>query len=119
MPHDTKTVSLLRPKRTKKEMEAEMPSVGMDEGPRYPYGTSLSFEKDEIAKIDALKNVPAGAEVVIYAKGKVTEVRVTDKEKTSQKRHRVEIQVTDIAITGKKRLQDMNPTEYREERESK
>ena len=112
-------ISLKKPKMTeaqkKKQRDKEMT---MDyEGDNYPYGARISFEKDVIEKIKSLQNIEAGAQVSLYGKGKVTEVRVTDSDKSSRKRHHVEIQITDIGVGTKKRPEDMNPGEYREYRE--
>ena len=107
------TISLLRPK-IKEEPEA---TDIYEKESRYPYGTVLSFEKEEIAKIPALQGVEAGATVTIYAMGQVKEVRIVDSDNDSKKRERVEIQVTDIGIVAKKRRDDMTPKEYREDRE--
>ena len=107
------TISLLRPK-PKEDME--VPDIYENEN-CYPYGTTLSFEKEEIAKIPALQGVEAGATVTIYAMGQIKEVRVVDSDNDSKKRERVEIQVTDIGIVAKKRRDDMTPKEYREDRE--
>lgn len=99
MPHNIKTISLKRPKLTKKEREAEMPEVAEDQE-RYSYGTRIRFDEDEIEKIKTLKGIDAGAKVVIYGKGEVTEVRTTATadERGKKEREHVEIQITDISI---------------------
>ena len=90
-------VDMKKPKKTKAEMKEENTIGCYDEGDKYPYGLQLRFEKDEIEKLSSLKTIQAGDMVNIVAKGKVTEVRVTDKDK-GKNRHSVEIQIQSIDI---------------------
>ena len=57
-----KLVDIKRPKKTKKELEKEA-TVGYPKEDRYPYGSHLRFEKEEIEKIPALKDIKADAAV--------------------------------------------------------
>lgn len=91
-----KLIDLKRPKLTEKERK-EQATIGPSEENQYPYGSRLSFDKEEIAKIKSLQNIQAGAKVNIQAVGKVIEVRVVDAEGT-RKRHNIEIQVQRIAV---------------------
>ena len=98
-------VDMKIPKKTKAEMKKEH-SIGFyGEGDRYPYGLQLRFEADQIEKIPALKTIQAGDMVNIAAMGKVTEVRVTDKDK-GKNRHSVEIQIQSIDIPDGKNFKD-------------
>jgi len=113
-------VDLKIPKKTKKEMEAEMkPIAAYEDQDRYPYGLCLSFGKDEVEKVEALKKLNAGDQVMIQGVGYVKEVSISEsgtgegKEKT---RHRVEIQITSVGVEGKKRPQDMDMKEYAKSR---
>jgi hypothetical protein len=99
MPEQFKTVSLKRPKLTQKEREAKH-SIGFEEDNQFPYGTRIRFDEDEIDKIKALQNLEAGGDVIVYAKGKVTEVRSEARAagEDVKKRDNVEIQLTDIWV---------------------
>lgn len=113
-------VDIKRPKKTEKEIKKEQ-TIGypMNEE-RYPYGTCLTFEKEEIEKIDVLKEIKAAETVEISAIGFVKEVAITDTSEKSgeRKRHRVEIQIQKIGFSIKKnkKLEDMDAVEYRKAR---
>ena len=100
-----KLIDMAIPKKTKAELKKMDQPVYEGEGNRYPYGLQLRFEKEEIDKISALKNVEAGAKVNITAVGKVTEVRVTDSEKGNN-RHSVEIQIHSVDIPDTANFKD-------------
>lgn len=101
--------SLLIPKKTKKDRDKTAEVAGpYGNEDRYPYGSTLGFEKDQIGKIDVLKTVAPEQEVVITARGFINNVRVNDKEERSN----VDIQITDIEILPRKELKDMNMKEY-------
>ncbi len=100
-----KLVDMKIPKKTKAEMKKEHSIGYYGEDDRYPYGLKLRFEADQIDKIPALKTVNAGDMVNIAAMGKVTEVRVTDKDK-GKNRHSVEIQIQSIGIPDGKNFKD-------------
>ena len=80
-------------------MEA-MPSEERD---RYPWGTRLEFEKEEIDKIPFLQTVKSDAEINIKATGFIKEVSVTDVSKKSGRRarHRIEIQIEKVGFEDK------------------
>lgn len=61
----------------------------------YPWGSVLRFEDETIQKSEFLKTAKAGAEVDIKAKGKIVEVRTTDREK-GKEYECVEIQIQRI-----------------------
>ena len=111
-----KLISLLIPKKSKAEIEESVvPSIEYEQE-RYPYGSSLSFNKEEITKLAVLKDINPNAQVNITAKGFVKEIAVNDTTK-GRNSHRVEIQITDINITTTpKRREDMTPAEYRKDR---
>lgn len=84
-------------KMTKKEAKNQHKVMEVD-SEKYPWGTSLSFDKLQINKIKVLQTVSAGDQVEIKAIGKVTEVRVTDYENTDDSYRHVEIQIQKISI---------------------
>ena len=97
-----KLISLRLTKTEKKEtVEACSPS----NSPDYPYGTRLSFETEQIEKIPALSKVQAGDMISGGYEAKVTEVRITDRDK-DKKRHTVEIQIQKIGIVNKESYED-------------
>ena len=85
--------------KPKNKTGKEFPEIGM-EYEKYPYGLRLRLEKEQIDKLPVLQKIEAGAEVNISAKGKVMEVRVTDKA-GGDNRHFVEIQIQSIGIPDK------------------
>ena len=90
--------SLKLPKKKQKAQEgAAMPD--MPDERQNPYGTSISFEKDTIAKVPGLSTLKGGEEITIMAKAKVTEVRIVDKD-GSRDPERIEIQIQDIEISS-------------------
>lgn len=91
-------IDLKIPKKTKKEREKEMIGYYSNED-KYPWGTRLDFNKEEIDKIKALKTAKAGDKVSISAIGKITRVEVTDAE-NGRSRHQVQIQVQKIEISN-------------------
>jgi len=115
-----KLFDIKRPKKTKKEMEAETRPIEVGDQERYPYGSRLDFQKEEIEKIPFLQDAKADAKVKIVAEAFVKEVAVTDvSEKSGRRpRHRVEIQIEKIGIEPlvKKNLAEMDNEEYREAR---
>lgn len=124
-----KLIDLKRPKKTTAELKKErmgiMPGTEA-EGDRYPYGTSLRFDKEEIDKIEILKSIKADAEVKIVAEAFVKMVETTDVSSKSsgsypRPRKEVQIQITKISIEAKssKKLDDMDNAEYRQARQTK
>lgn len=91
-------IDLKLPKKTKKELKADMPMTAEPDQPQYPYGSRLDFDTDQLKKIPALRGVDAGEMVSIVAKAKVVEVRVTDRD-GEKKREHVELQIQEIAIS--------------------
>lgn len=113
-----KLVDMKRPKKTKKEMEKEM-TVGYMEDEKYPYGLCLRFDKNEVAKIPALKTINADTPVMLEARGFVKNVSVVDDATEGRSRHNVEIQIQKIGISSNKDPNKMNNKEYREYRKNK
>ncbi len=113
-------VDIKRPKKSEKEIKKEATIGYPVNEDRYPYGTCLTFDKEEIEKLDVLKNVKADETVEIQAVGFVKEVAITDTSEKSgdRKRHRVEIQIQKIGISIKKnkKLDEMDAVEYRQAR---
>jgi len=95
-------IDMKRPKKTKAQLKTycDVPA-GNDE--QYPWGLKITLDKDEIAKIKGLEKIPAGATVNISAVGKIIEVAITNKD-TEKTRHRIEIQIQQIGISGTGRM---------------
>jgi len=116
-----KLVDLERPKKTKEELKKERQPINVTNEDRYPYGTCLRFEKEEIEKIQALETIKADQEVSITATGFVKVVEVTDASAKSaypRSRKSVEIQITQVAVEPKtnKKAEQMTNEEYRQMR---
>lgn len=98
-------VDLELPKKTKKELKADMmPSTMGSEGPKYPYGLQIRFEAEQIAKLPRLEKVKIGEDVTIEAKGEVTEIRMNE-QKEGKKMYTVQVQLKKVGIqepSGKK-----------------
>jgi hypothetical protein len=99
-----KLVDLKRPKKTKKQLNTEVVPMDASED-LYPYGLRINFDKAEIDKIQALKGIPAGAQVKVSAIGKVVEVSITDRT-NNNKRHRVEIQLHKVGIEDQSKTKE-------------
>ena len=90
-------ISLKRTREEIKKVNKKM-ATGPSAGEAYyPYGTRLRFEKEEIDKIDGLKNVKAGDSLKLKAVGTITEVSIRDSDKKESSRT-VEIQIEKISI---------------------
>lgn len=85
----------LSKKEAKKQNEPQ--TVGSSEEMQYPWGTSLSFEKDLIKKIKILGKLEAGDSVNIKATGFISEVSKTD-SKEGGGFHSIRIQLEKISI---------------------
>jgi len=97
-------IDLELPKKTKKELKADMmPSTGI-EGPKYPYGLQIRFESEQVAKLPQLEKVKIGENLTIQATGEVTEIRMNE-QKEGKKKYTVEVQLKKVGIqepSGKK-----------------
>jgi len=83
----------------KKPDDSKMPeTIEPSDSETYPYGSTLRFESEQIAKIPALQEVNAGDIVTIHAVAKIREVRSVDKEGPDDKRQSIEIQVQKIEV---------------------
>lgn len=82
-------VDLKLPKKKREEMSKPVP---LDDMPEYPWGTKVTLEKACLDKLPTFKSLKAGDMVTFESLGKVTEVRVTDKDQ-SREHHTVEIQI--------------------------
>lgn len=71
------------------------------EGPRYPWGLSLSLDNDSLEKlgIDALPDVDD--EMLVMARVKVTRVSAVDTADGGKQRD-VALQITDMQLAGKR-----------------
>lgn len=66
------------------------------EGPYYPYGTCLNFNKELLEVLPSITKIQAGTEVNIIAKGFIKEISIDETKKPQN----VVLQITDIAIAG-------------------
>ena len=94
-----KLIDMKLPKKSKKEMEGEMPApVPMDQ-PEYPYGLTLRFDKEQVEKLSSLDNIESGETVYIQARGYVKAVMTEDMHGKGRVRNQVEIQLQKIGIS--------------------
>ena len=94
-------IDLKLSKKKKKELNGEVPTVSFDQ--EYPWGTSLTFEDEQLKKLN-LSKVEAGDSISLSAIGKIVNISVYEKDK-EKGRKSVEIQLQKIEITtedGKK-----------------
>lgn len=101
-------VDMKLPKQPKeKPLTNQSVSLGQDQ---YPYGLQLRFDREQISKLSALKDLDVGDEVFIEAKGTVTMVRMSERqdEKPDQS---IEIQLKKVAVENqdsqKKQIKEM------------
>ncbi|MDY7001249.1 MAG: hypothetical protein SVS15_05650 [Thermodesulfobacteriota bacterium] len=95
-----KMIDLKIPKKTKKEIQAEREQyeIGPDGGDKYPYGTRLNFNTDEVKKLGVdVSKIKAGEEVTGKFKGKVIGVRQSERE-SGDKEQSFEVQIMAIGI---------------------
>jgi len=89
-------VDLKRKSKEEKNTTATPIEVGAD---RYPYGTKLCFENEEIEKIDSLKDMDVNDLVQITAVGKICSKSVNEVEGKDDPSRRIEIQIQSIGIS--------------------
>lgn len=83
--------------RTPAEMAEEAPMAIMAQRvPVYPYGLSLSFDDETMAKLDIDDDCEVGDIVHFFALARVTAVSAN--ETSDGKRMRVELQITDMSV---------------------
>ena len=78
-----------------KAEEKKKYSVGQDSMPDYPYGLSLTIDKDELDKL-GMTEYEVGDELNISAVGKVTMVRNSADEKSEESS--ITIQITKLEL---------------------
>jgi hypothetical protein len=112
-------IDMKLPKRTKDEIKKGMMPT-MDDQDQWPYGLKLDFEKEQVDKMPSLKNLNVGDKVSIQCQGSVIEVRMSERQGGGDM-HNVCIQIEKVGVepTKKKKLEEMSPGEYREERMKK
>jgi len=86
------------PKKSKKELKQEMAAVSGDDMPDYPWGLSITLNKESIDKLPGLKSVKAGENVHITAKGYIRSVRMEETKDPNHGYQDVGIQITDIGV---------------------
>jgi len=95
--------NLVDMKLSKEEAKTEAPcSPSKENGPRWPYGLRLTFDKEQIAKLPALSGLKVGGTVKIEGTGTVTSVRISERQKEKPD-HTVEIQIENIGIEPSKK----------------
>lgn len=104
------------PKKTKSELKDECPSIGYEERDRWPYGLQIRFEKEQITKMPEVAKLKVGDTVSVSGTGKVISVRMSER-RGGQDDHSVEIQIEQVGVSSKKKLQDMDNKEYRKARD--
>ena len=109
-----KLVDMKQPKPKKMD---DSPTVGYpsDSYDKYPYGLQIRLEKEQIDKIPGLKNMKVGDKVMVHGAGKVTQVRMEERQEGKDS-HTVEIQIEKVDVTGNKPKDKMNNSEYRDAR---
>jgi hypothetical protein len=109
-----KLVNVELPKKdTKGELKA---CESCDSGEKWPWGLRLTFEKEQVDLMPYLKNFTLGEKVNVVAIASVKSIRQNEsKERTS---YSVELQIEEVACEAvkPKKLEDMNPEEYRNAR---
>lgn len=85
-------------KMSKKELEKKSaPGPINADTPEYPYGTRISFDEEQIVKMNVLQDIDVDTAVFIKAKGKVTSVS-ENSTAGGKDRRRVEIQIEEIDV---------------------
>lgn len=102
----------------KKKVENKRYCPAEDTSDKYPWGTRLNFNNEEVEKIPGLIDLKVGDKVNITGEGTITLVN-TRETQDGGKRCEVEIQVEKFAYEAKKPLDKMSPKEYREARAKK
>ena len=94
-----KMADMKLPKKTGKEVEAELPTVAG--GDRWPYGLQLRFETEQIDKLPHLKDMKIGQKVMVQGVGDVTEIRMSE-QKEGKENWTVEVQLHEVGCEGNK-----------------
>lgn len=95
-----KLIDMRLPKRKKGKGENTCGAIGYHE-PKYPYGLEIHLEKEQVDKIAAARSLKAGDSVKIVASGKVTSVRMSERD-DGKTDHSVNIQIESLNIPDKK-----------------
>lgn len=93
-----KLVNMRRSESKAKELAKGGPTTEAVAQERYPWGLRLTFDKQEIAKLDVLKNIKAGTMIAFAGVGKVTEVHVSEMIDDKQSHRNVTAQIQQIAV---------------------
>lgn len=111
-----KLVDMKLPKKSKKELEKEM-TASDPYREEYPWGMQLSFDQEQIDKLDALQGVAADTKVKIHGEGYIRSVIVGDHADKKRKHQNVEIQLTKVGVErAGKPAEEMSNEEYRKSR---
>lgn len=97
-------------KKSKKELKQDAIPCEVKNQNKYPYGTEIRFETEELDKLPALKNVKVGQIVKIEAQAKVVSMRQSDNA-GGEKSRTVALQITNIGVETSP--EDKSPAEYR------
>lgn len=91
----------LSKKETKESRGITAPSL-KDEGPQYPWGLSITLEKDALEKLDMdAGDFTVGQIVTIHAEAKVTRLSISSNEKNQSSD--VQLQIQKMEISGAKK----------------
>lgn len=98
------------------KQEATVSPADPSELPRYPYGSKLCFDTDEIEKL-GIAGLPAGQVVQVTGQAFIGYVSASQ-EADGEKNQRMEVQLTDVTITpvkGKKSADEVAESLYGDE----
>lgn len=68
------------------------------DAPEYPWGTEISLDTEQVEKFPELKDVSAGDELMAVIKVRVKRIQESETDDASgkEKRHSVDLQITDM-----------------------
>lgn len=98
---------LVSMKRSKKDLKGDKSDepVPVGESDPYPYGLEIRLHDDEISKLGIkIKDYSVGDEVMIVARGSITEIRAEESMRGTETRQSetMEIQITDMKVQDPK-----------------
>ena len=111
-------ISVMIPKKSKKDIKGESTATSMYDSPQYPYGLQLRFETEQFDKIASLDKYKVGNRVIIQAEAVVTSISMSERQSGKADRD-LSMQIEKIACSmkDKKAPEKMSLKEYRAMRE--
>jgi hypothetical protein len=100
-----KLVSMKLDKKEAEEKNTACCPVGESSKPKYPYGTELSFENEQVKKLGGLKEAEVDGTGTIKGKFIVTNIS-SNQQQGKEDRHSVRIQITDLALSFDNEFED-------------